>query len=95
MLFILDASIKSGAVYDGLIKSVQNKPMAAQVMDRGNGVWRYRLRVKGSKSGNDGRVSLGYSAMLNTKTGRVSLSGSLAGFDNNISGAGLCRVVTG
>lgn len=93
MIFSLSREDSAGAVFDGLIKETYKHPIPATVVRRKDHIWRYTWKVEDAKSGNTGKETLQFSAILNTNSGKLSVNGTLQGYDNNISGAGKCKVV--
>ena len=95
MFFSLVPSESTGFVFDAVINSAHETPIPAKVTKRKDTLWRYKWRVDGAQSSNAGKLSLSYSAMLNTQNGKVTVNGILHGSDNIISGEGHCSVVKG
>ena len=94
MFLALDRDAQSGAALDWAIQEIHKRPMPVTVQAASNpNKWTFRWSVKGVKTANSGTGSVSYTARLNTKTGRVSINGTLAGADNVISGAGQCKEV--
>ncbi|MEP3946609.1 hypothetical protein [Ascidiaceihabitans sp.] len=93
MIFSLVPKDVTGFVYDGVIKNAYDSPIAARVTKRKDTLWRYKWDVEGAASVNAGKLSLTYSALLNTKSGKVTVNGILHGGDNVVSGEGRCKVV--
>lgn len=93
MLFSIQPTRATGTVYDGIIASVHEGPIPAEVKKRSGTQWRYYWSVKGVPTGNIGKASLTYRATLDIARNEVRVSGNLAGYDNNISGSGPCKII--
>lgn len=93
MFLSIDPETGVGAVYDAALALAEKPPLPVTVTVRSPTLFKYRWEVEGVPSGNVGKARLSYSALLNTKTGRVTLSGRLFGYDNQISGAGRCAPI--
>lgn len=92
MIVWINPADQSATAIDAAIHQVHKKPIPVDARQGSNpDRWTLRWRVKGVQVANEGTGTLSYTVRLNTKTGRMSLSGLLAGFDNVISGAGRCR----
>jgi hypothetical protein len=93
MFFSLVPEQSTGQVYDGVIDSTVGAPLTADVTKRNATTWQYRWLVKDVKLGNEGSAEVVMRATLRVNKGTVNVSGTLRGFDNNISGSGRCKVV--
>ncbi len=90
--FTLDASKGVGSVYDGVIHAVHGGPIPAKITKRRDGIWRYKWGVKDVRTRSGVKIAIRYSAILNAKTAKVSVSGTIGGVDNDIYGTGRCAV---
>ena len=93
MLFSIEPEEGVGAVLDWAIQEVHKAPIPVRVVKRSSTSWKFFWNVKGVKSANIGKAALNYNATLDTKRMRVRVNGALAGYDNNISGNGPCKIV--
>lgn len=91
-IFLLDRITGAGAVMDGITRTVSDKPVTADISKRNDAIWIFRWGLKRVPTAN-GTASLRYRAMLNTASGRLSLTGFIAGYDNHIGGSGTCKRV--
>lgn len=90
MTFWLPNSAQGPAVVDAVIEKVFGGPVSARVTVRSEDVLRFRWRVRNYPT-SPGLANVSYRADLSLQAGTVSISGSVAGFNEDVKGRGTCR----
>ena len=90
----VDSESGRARVIDGVVNFVYKAPVDAKLTQRKHGNFRVQWEVKGLQVRN-GQVGLNYSAIMFVKDNRVSITGIVRGYDNDVRADGRCQVAEG
>lgn len=94
ILVQLGRSDTQALVFDGIIKSVQDKPMTARLLSRTPSKISLRWDVKGLKDPRNAFLpNAAYRLTFAPKTGKAHASMAPAGYDNNFRTRGTCKTL--
>ena len=90
----VDSESGRARVIDGVVNFVYEAPVDAKLTQRTRGNIGVQWEVIGFQARN-GKVNLNYSAIIFAKSNRVSVTGLVRGFDNDVRADGRCQVAEG
>lgn len=93
MVLSVDPETGGGAALDWAVYAVHKTPIPVDLTQTSADRWRFKYTVRNVPVGNEGAGIVSYTVRLNTARMRVSVTGRLHGYDNNITGSGQCTKV--